>query len=209
MPDLNKSGARALEAVCVEQPEAAEAGLLQRSKGGDASAFDALITRHRQNVFMTAYLIIRNEDDALDVCQDTFLRAWRGLARFDGKQAFGAWLRRIATNAAIDLCRARRRRPEASLEEGSLRPDPASRTTPASPERPGRSLERAELRARLEAALSALSPEHRAVIALREFEGLSYEEIAAATSTTHGTVMSRLFYARKKLQHLLADLRHD
>jgi RNA polymerase sigma-70 factor (ECF subfamily) len=196
--------------VSDESAEAAEARLLRRSREGDTAAFDELITLHREKIYMHAILIVRNEEDAMDLCQETFLRAWRSLSKFDGKQPLLAWLRRIVTNAAIDVCRARQRRPQVEIDSGlPLAVDPASRTTPASFERPGDGLVRAELKARLDAAFSELSPEHRATISLKEFEGLSYEEIAQATGTTTGTVMSRLFYARKKLQSLLSDLRHE
>ncbi len=209
---MNIFAARTLSPVCDENPEAAETaeiGLLRRSRSGDTVAFDELITLHREKIYMHAYLIVRNEDDALDICQETFLRAWRSLTSFDGKASLISWLRRIATNASIDVCRSRQRRPQVEIDDGPLKPDAASRTTPSGFERPGDGLIRKELRERLEAAFAELSPEHRAVISLKEFEGLSYEEIAAATGTSQGTVMSRLFYARKKLQTLLADLRYE
>lgn len=206
---LNKSGVGTLSSQCADFSESTEADLLRRAKGGDTAAFDEIITRYRQRIFMTAYLIIRNEDDALDLCQEAFLRAWKALRRFDGRQALGAWLRRIVTNAAIDLCRSRRRRPLECLEEmDSPQEGLAARSLAAPAEQPGDALERSELRARIEAAFSELSPDHRAVIVLREIEDLSYEDIAQTTGVSTGTVMSRLFHARKKLQHLLADMRH-
>lgn len=193
--------------MCEKSDAGLEARLLERAKAGDTSAFDEIITRHRDHVYMHAYQIIRNEEDALDLSQETFIKAWKSLSRFDGWFPLSAWLRRIVTNAAIDLCRSRQRRPQVELEGQTLRPDAASRTTPAAFDTPGKSLEISERKARIEAAFLELSPEHRAVVVLKEYEGLSYAEIAKTMNTSVGTVMSRLFYARKKLQTLLSDLR--
>lgn len=189
-----------------DDPE--EVRLLAEARAGDTRAFDALITRHREKIYMHTYQIVRNEEDALDLTQETFIRAWKSLTRFDGKASFTSWLYRIATNAAIDLCRKRQHRPQTTLDSGPLKVDAASHTTPSQPDAPGSGLDRAEIRRRVEQAFAELSPEHRAVISLKEMEDLSYEEIAARVGCSVGTVMSRLFYARKKLQTLLSDL-HD
>jgi RNA polymerase sigma-70 factor, ECF subfamily len=190
-------------------PPSDEADLLARARQGDLSAFDELITLHREKIYMQICYMVRNSEDALDLTQETFLRAWRSLARFDGKVSFLTWARRIATNASIDLCRLRKRRPQAELEIGPMRIDAASRTTPTEPEVPGARLDRAEIRRRIDAALETLSPEHRAVIVLREIEELSYEEISRHVGCSMGTVMSRLFHARKKLQTQLTDLHEE
>jgi RNA polymerase sigma-70 factor, ECF subfamily len=190
-----------------DDPE--EASLLVRAKAGDTVAFDSLITRHRQRIYMHTFQILRNDEDALDCTQETFIRAWRSLAGFEGTATFSNWLHRIATNTSIDLCRRRRIRPQTEIESGLMKIDPASRTTPSSPEAPGISLDRAEIKRRVEQAFSALSPEHRAVIVLKEIEDLSYEEIARHIGCSLGTVMSRLYYARKKLQTLLHDLHEE
>lgn len=190
-----------------DDPE--EASLLVRAKAGDTVAFDSLITRHRQRIYMHTFQILRNDEDALDCTQETFIRAWRSLAGFEGTATFSNWLHRIATNTSIDLCRRRRIRPQIEIESGLMKIDPASRTTPSSPEAPGTSLDRAEIKRRVEQAFSALSPEHRAVIVLKEIEDLSYEEIARHIGCSLGTVMSRLYYARKKLQTLLHDLHEE
>jgi RNA polymerase sigma-70 factor (ECF subfamily) len=190
-----------------DDPE--EARLLIRAQGGDTVAFDTLITLHRERIYMHTFQIVRNEEDALDLTQETFIRAWRSLSRFDGTATLSSWLHRISTNAAIDLCRRRRVRPQAELESGPIKIDPASRTTPSRPEAPGASVDRAEISRRVEEAFSALSPEHRAVIVLKELEDLTYEEIAEHLGCSRGTVMSRLFYARKKLQNLLRDLHEE
>jgi RNA polymerase sigma-70 factor (ECF subfamily) len=190
-----------------DDPE--EARLLVRAREGDTVAFDNLITLHRERIYMHTFQIVRNEEDALDLTQETFIRAWRSLAGFDGTATLSSWLHRIATNASIDLYRRRRIRPQTEIESGSMKIDPASRTTPSDPEAPGLSLDRAEIKRRVEEAFSVLSAEHRAVIVLKEIEDLSYEEIARHLGCSLGTVMSRLFYARKKLQTLLRDLHEE
>lgn len=177
--------------------------LLERARAGDTRAFDELITLHRQRVFAIAFQILRNEDDAMDVAQETFIKAWRSLAKFDGGHPLGTWLRRIATNGAIDVVRRRQAHPQCEIDDRDLAVDPASRTTPARPAAPGAAMDLRDLRCRLDRALAALSPDHRAVVILREVEELSYEEIAGRIGCSVGTVMSRLFYARRHLQSQL------
>ncbi|MGC1480333.1 MAG: sigma-70 family RNA polymerase sigma factor [Chthoniobacterales bacterium] len=180
--------------------------LIARSREGDLSAFDELITRHRNRVYMVTYSIIRNSEDALDLTQETFIRAWKSLGKLDGNTQFGAWLSRIARNASIDLLRKKQARPQAEFDVGPMSIDAASKTTPAEPERPGLGVERGEIRERFEQALTTLSADHREVIVLKEVEDLSYKEIAEVIGCSIGTVMSRLFYARKKMQSELKDL---
>lgn len=195
--------------MCDPLAEESETDLLRRARDGDTRAFDGLITRNRERVYMQAYMIIRNEEDACELCQEAFIKAWRSLHRFDGRFSFASWLRRIVSNAAIDLCRTRSRRPQTGLDSGELKPEAASRTTPSAGEIPGSGADREMLRTRIAAAFEALSPEHRQVIVLKEIENLSYREIAAEAGCSTGTVMSRLFYARKKLQDLLSDLKDE
>lgn len=186
-----------------------EQELLGLARGGDTQAFDEIVTCHRSRIFALVYQILRNEEDAMDLTQETFIKAWRSLGKFDGRHPVGTWLHRIATNAAIDLIRRRQVRPQCEINDSTMAADPASRTTPSSPEAPGTSMDRRDLRTLLDRALATLSPEHRAVIVLREIEDLSYEEIAESTKTSIGTVMSRLYYARKHLQALLKDAHEE
>ncbi len=183
-----------------------EATLLAAAREGDTRAFDELITRNREKIYMHAYHLLRSEDDAIEITQETFIRAWRALGRFDGKASLASWLYRIATNAVIDLCRRRKNHPEVELGDGPMRIDAASRTTPRSAEVPGSGIDRKEIGRRIEEAFTQLSPQHRAVIVLKEIEDLSYDEIARRVGCSIGTVMSRLHYARKHLQTLLRDL---
>jgi RNA polymerase sigma-70 factor (ECF subfamily) len=180
--------------------------LIQSAKGGDLSAFDVLVSRHQERVYMISHHMLRNHDDALDVAQDTFLRAWKGLSRFDGKAAFSSWIVKIATNASIDVIRRRQVRPQADLDTVELRAEAGSRTTPSDPAKPGVRLDLEEMRRRYDAALLQLTAEHRAVLVLKELEDMSYQEIADAVGCSTGTVMSRLFYARKKMQSELRDI---
>jgi RNA polymerase sigma-70 factor (ECF subfamily) len=174
---------------------------------GDTSAFNDLITRYRQRCFAMIYQMVRNEEDAWDLAQDGFVKAWKSLGSFRGQSAFFTWLYRIMTNVALDWLRRKHVRGEAEFDDsiGLQRIEPGAATAPKPIPQPAERMAGAELRVRIEQALEKLSPEHRAVIVLREFDGLDYQEIADALGASMGTVMSRLFYARKKMQTLLRD----
>ena len=139
-----------------------EASLLVRARSGDTVAFDSLITLHRERIYVHVFQIVPNEEDALNLTQKTFLRAWKSLTRYDAAAPFSSWLYRIATNAAIDLCRRRHRRPQTEIASGALNIDPASRTTPSQPEAPGRSVDRASRGERLYGAQPRTPRRHRA-----------------------------------------------
>lgn len=191
------------------QELAEEALLIARCQQGDTAAFGSLIRHYQQKVFAAIYNVIRNEEDAWDLAQETFVRAWRNINRFRGQSSFFTWIYRIAMNVTID--RLRRKKVEGAVEFDDTigmgeSIEPSSSTTPHTAPSPLQDLQNHEIAGQIEAALNKLSPEHRMVIILRELEGLSYEEIAAATDCSLGTVMSRLFYARKKLQTLLHDV---
>jgi RNA polymerase sigma-70 factor (ECF subfamily) len=163
-------------------------------RSGDNSAFGRLVRRHQQRALAVAIGILHDPEEARDACQDAFVRAYRALDRFDGTAQFSTWLHRIVVNVCID--RLRRVAPLTQpLEdfEGVLAGD----------DDPARSLGRAQLGARLSAALGQLGDKHRTALVLRELQGLSYQEIAQSMSCSVGTVMSRLFYARRRMQALL------
>ncbi len=183
-----------------------EADQVRDARSGDPAAFDILVKRHQERIYMISYHMLRNHDDALDVVQDSFLRAWKALDRFDGKASFSSWITRIATNASIDVIRRRQSRPASDIDAQSLQPAAGSRTTPSQAAKPGTGMDLAQMRARYDQALLTLSPEHRAVLVLKEVDELSYHEIADAVGCSMGTVMSRLFYARKKMQSELKDI---
>lgn len=185
-----------------------DAQLVALCQSGDTAAFNQLVTKHRNSVYATIYNLARNEEDAWDLAQEAFLKAWRNIARFRGQSKFTTWLHRIAINVTIDW--VRRKQIESGVEFddtlGLHQIDPGAATVPQSAPAPHQRLEAHEIQARIDTAMTHLSPEHRAVILLREVEGLSYDEIAETLGCTEGTVMSRLFYARKKLQTLLRDV---
>ncbi|HUI07701.1 MAG TPA: sigma-70 family RNA polymerase sigma factor [Verrucomicrobiae bacterium] len=180
--------------------------LVERCQEGDLDAYEVLVGRYRNKVYGLAFSMLRNEQDATDLCQEAFVRGWQGICRFRKNASFYTWIYRITTNLAIDFVRRRERRPLTSFAEGT---DPDTEASVAEPPSanpsPAIEAQRKELREQIDAALLELSPQHRAVIQLREFEGLDYAAIAKAIGCSIGTVMSRLHYARKHLQKLLRE----
>ena len=162
---------------------------------GDKGAFGLLVRRHQQRALAVAIGILHDPEDARDACQDAFMRAYRALDRFDGTAQFSTWLHRIVVNVCID--RLRRTTPQ-------TQPLDDVDNVLVGDDDPARSLDRTRLGAQLSAALGQLGDKHRTTLVLRELQGLSYQEIAAATRCSVGTVMSRLFYARRRMQALLA-----
>lgn len=180
--------------------------LVTQAKNGDLQAFRRLVERHQRRATAIALGLVRDENDAQEVVQEAFLRVYRSLATFEGSSSFFTWLYRIVHNLAIDVMRRPSRRevglPEqASIDDGPNEPL-VSRIDGSDPSDVVR---RGEIRRRLEVALDALPPYHRGVILMREIEGMSYEEMATAMGVSKGTIMSRLFHARKKLQQALLD----
>ena len=182
--------------------------LVALAQQGDLRSFDALVTRHRGRIFAMIRNMIHQEADAWDLSQEVFIKAWHALPRFEARARFSSWLYRIAHNVVYDWTRKRKFECVGELNDGIFereRIDSASSTTPSGGESPDDSLARGELRARLETALGKLSPEHREVVLFKDVQGLSYKEIAEVMACSLGTVMSRLYYARQKLQGLLKD----
>jgi RNA polymerase sigma-70 factor (ECF subfamily) len=181
--------------------------LVKQVCNGEESAFRALVERHYQKVFGLAMSMVRNREDALDVTQETFLHVHRSIGGFRFSAKFSTWLYRIATNLCLDHFRRASRSPRTiELPPSEEETAPMQWEDPAA-ERPDNAVHRSEVRRALEGAFAQLSPPHRAVMVLREVEGLSYEEIAAVVGCSIGTVMSRLHYARKRLQTLLTPYR--
>ena len=190
------------------QPEGDERDLIARSQCGDAAAFDELVTRNRNRVYAMIYQMVRNEEDAWDLAQDAFLKAWKNLRAFRGNSQFFTWLYRIVMNVTIDWLRKKQVQGEVEFDDaiGLQNIEPASATTPQRELAPATRLSDKEIRARIDAAVQRLTPEHREVVVLREIEGLEYTEIAERIGIPLGSVMSRLFYGRKKLQTMLRDV---
>jgi len=154
------------------------------------------------------YQMVRNEEDAWDLTQDGFVKAWKSLTHFRGQSAFYTWLYRIMANVSLDWLRRKHVRGDAEFDDqlGLRGMEAAAPTAPKPVMQPIERMADREIRSRVDSAIEKLSSEHRAVIVLREIEGLDYQEIADAVGCSIGTVMSRLFYARKKLQSVLRDV---
>ncbi|MHA3773866.1 sigma-70 family RNA polymerase sigma factor [Verrucomicrobiota bacterium sgz303538] len=185
-----------------------ELELVARAQTGDAEAFNELVTRYRNRAYAMIYSMVRNEQDAWDLAQDGFLKAWKSIGRFRGQSSFFTWLYRILMNVTIDW--TRRKQIESGTEfddtHGLRDIAPGALTAPKDELQPVVKLSDKEIRARIDSAIERLSPEHRQAIVLREIEGMEYQEIADVMDCSIGTVMSRLFYARKKLQSMLKDV---
>ncbi|MEO7099457.1 MAG: sigma-70 family RNA polymerase sigma factor [Luteolibacter sp.] len=182
--------------------------LVALAQKGDLKSYDALVTRHRGRIFAMIRNMIHQEADAWDLSQEVFIKAWNALPRFEAKARFSTWLYRIAHNVVYDWTRKRKIESAGELNDEIFqreRIDSASFTTPAGGEAPDDLMSHGELRMKIQIALNKLSAEHREVVILKDVQGLSYKEIAEAMDSTLGTVMSRLFYARQKLQALLKD----
>jgi RNA polymerase sigma-70 factor (ECF subfamily) len=191
------------------QADVSELDLVKRCQAGDTEAFDQLVTRYRTRVFSMIYNMVHNEQDAWDLAQDSFVKAWKSIKRFRGRSSFYTWIYRIVMNVSIDWLRKKQVKGAGAEFDDAIQLreiDPASKTVPKADALPYETMERTEIRRRIENAIAQLSPEHRAVILMKETEEMQYHEIAEALGCSIGTVMSRLFYARKKLQNLLKDV---
>jgi RNA polymerase sigma-70 factor (ECF subfamily) len=206
---VNSPSARASN-LEVRRAEAEEdRAIIEAAQKGDRAAFRRLVERHQRRAFAIALGMVRDENDARDLVQEAFLRVYRGLDRFQGGSSFFTWFYRIVTNLAIDFMRKPGRK-ETEHDDARAVIDAAdeadfpfvSRIDGAEPLDV---VHRQELAKRLRAALDALPPYHRGVVLMREIEGMSYEEMAEAMNVSKGTIMSRLFHARQKLQRALAD----
>jgi RNA polymerase sigma-70 factor (ECF subfamily) len=172
--------------------EAGERRLIRRAQCGDDDAFGQLVVRHQQVIFNIAYRMMGNRQEAEDVAQEAFVKAYQALDRFDTQHLFAPWIRRIATNTALN--RIKRRRPETELKEEMLlaeRPGPESQVIAG------------EVSERLRAAVAALPPNYRAAIELRHFQGLSYQEMSETLHAPLSDIKSWLFRARRKLREVL------
>lgn len=182
--------------------------LIARAQAGDRSAFRQLIERHQRRAFSIALSLVRDENDARELVQDAFLRVHKSLGSFQNNSSFFTWLYRIITNLSIDLIRKPGRQ-RAELDDGRMEADESEADFPflsrIDGSDPADVVRRREIAERLQRALDALPPYHRGVIVMREIEGLSYEEMAQAMGVSKGTIMSRLFHARQKLQRALYD----
>src|SRR5436309_3563897 len=183
--------------------------LVRAAQKGDMAAFEELVARHRDKIYARALSMMRNEQEAIDLSQEAWVKGWQRLKQFQGESSFGTWMTRIVINLCLDQLRKQKRQRSESIEAMSEESGGVERHMPVVSVNPTAGLERSELRERIDRAMSQLSHEHRTVLALHEFEEMEYKEIAKTMSCSIGTVMSRLFYARRKLAALLADLRKE
>ena len=181
--------------------------LVKRCQAGDTRAFDALVTKYRGRVYNMTYHLIQNETEAWDLAQEAFIKAWRAIGGFKLDSAFYTWLYRITHNVCYDWLRKKKIEGDAEFDDSRTdhRVAAGAEAVPQMVPRPDQAMKNAELKARIDDAIARLSPDHRQAILLKEVEGLRYHEIAEVMQCSLGTVMSRLFYARKKLQELLKD----
>jgi RNA polymerase sigma-70 factor (ECF subfamily) len=187
----------------------AEVDLVKLAQKGGLTAFEELVARHRDKIYARAYSMMRNEDEALDLSQDAWVKGWQRLAQFQGDSSFVTWMTRIVINLCLDQLRKQKRQRTESIEAMEENSGAIERQMPVVNPNPTEGLERAELRRRIDRALAQLSNEHRTVLVLHEFEELEYKEIAKRMKCSIGTVMSRLFYARRRMASLLAGLKRE
>jgi len=180
--------------------------LVRRTQKGDNAAFDVLVGRYKERLYATVYHMTSNHEDANDLVQDTFIKAYENLRGFRGQSSFYTWVYRIAVNRTINFIKRRKNRGQYSLDDldSSIQTDPdlvelMSHVTPR------REVALTELQQKLNEALQQLSEPHRAVVVMHDIQGMTHADIARVMKCSEGTVRSRLFYARQQLQGLLSD----
>ena len=172
-------------------------------------SFEELVARHRDKIYARAFSMMRNEEEAIDLSQEAWVKGWQRLKQFQGESSFVTWMTRIVINLCLDQLRKQKRHRAESIELMEEESGGVERQMPVISVNPTEGLERIELRARIDKALAQLSHEHRTVLILHEFEELEYKVIAKRMECSIGTVMSRLFYARRKMANLMAAYKRD
>jgi RNA polymerase sigma factor (sigma-70 family) len=183
-----------------------EMELVRRARSGDLRAYDELVKRYQERIYATIYHMTSNHEDANDLAQDSFIKAFQALKSFKGGSTFYTWLYRIAVNKTINFLKQRKNRTHMSLNDLDFNAehDPDLMAL-ISDNTPRRAAGLTELQEKLNAALLKLSEPHRLVVVLHDVQGQSHEEIAKVMDCNIGTVRSRLFYARQQLQSYLTD----
>ena len=223
-PEVADAGALGLEApgdaVNIAEKSASDASreavtsedheLVIRAQKGDAKAFELLVVRYQRKVYAVAFGMVRSRQDALDISQEAFIKVHRYLGNFQGTSSFYTWLYRIVVNLAIDHLRKGGKGPPLDYDDRVRRDETNTAGDPSIlpsilGSNPAKSLGRKELVQQMQKALDSLPPYHRAVIVMRELEGMSYKEMAKAMQVSKGTIMSRLHHARHKLQKALEE----
>ena len=196
-----------VDAASPDRSEDAE--LLQRVLDGDGTAYRGLVEKYQTRIYQVVYGIVRNPEDARDITQDAFVKAYKNLGKFRLESSFYTWIYRIASNLAIDLTRKQKRRQTTSGFDESIatKDGDGMMLEQHTHDSPRKVVERKELYGLIMDALDKLPGEQKQIIVLREVEGMSYKEISDVMEIPEGTVMSRLYYARKKLQKILGPYR--
>ncbi|MEW6161591.1 MAG: sigma-70 family RNA polymerase sigma factor [Verrucomicrobiota bacterium] len=196
-------------ATRLDYPNMADEALVKAAQQGDMSAFEEMVARHRDKIYARAFSMMRNEEAALDLSQEAWVKGWQRLNQFQGEASFLTWMTRIIINLCLDQLRKDKRVRAESIEKLDEELGGVERQMPVINPNPTERLERRELRERIDRALAQLTYEHRTVLVLHEFEDLEYKEIAKRMQCSIGTVMSRLFYARRRMASLLAGLKKE
>ena len=192
-----------------DYPSMEDVALVKAAQRGNMAAFEELLARHRDKTFARAFSMMRNEDEALDLSQEAWVKGWQRLKQFQGESSFATWMTRIVINLCLDQLRKQKRQRAESIELMEEESGGVERQMPVVTSNPTEGLERNELRQRIDKSLGQLSYEHRTVLILHTFEDLEYKEIAKRMKCSIGTVMSRLFYARRKMAVLLAGFKRE
>ncbi len=181
--------------------------LVAAAQAGDRRAFQTLYERYERKVYAVAYGFLRNQEDALDVLQEAFIKVHRYLPNFEGQSSFYTWLYRIVANLCIDHLRRAGRKRDVEFDD-KLKHSEASESSAHLPISslgdPAQAVKNKEILSAVEAALDQLSDKHRAVIVMRELQGMSYADMAKEMGCSKGTIMSRLFHARRNMQKILS-----
>lgn len=182
---------------------AVEEKYLDLAVKGDAAAFGELVGAYEKLIYNIAYSAVSNPDDAYDLSQEIFLKAWTAIGKFRGESSFSTWLHRIAYNASYDFLKEKGKLSSISIHEYADSDDGCEISLADTSPGPDKILEEKELRSAIAKAVEALEPEYRTVVLLRDMEGFSYEEIAQIAGINIGTVKSRINRARNKLCDIL------
>ena len=190
-------------------PNAADEELVRSAQKGNMAPYEELVHRHRDKIYARAFSMLRNEEEALDVSQEAWVKGWQRLKQFQHNSSFTTWMTRICINLCLDFLRKRQRQQTDSLDKMEEETGGVERRMEVEDYNPTEEMERSELRKEIDTAMQKLSYEHRTVLVLHEFERLEYKEIAKSMLCSIGTVMSRLFYARRRLAKILISLKKE
>ncbi len=198
--------ARGEEEQVPAPPQIDEMELVKRARDSDLESYDELVKRYQERIYATIYHMTSNHEDANDLAQEAFIKAFHALKSFKGGSSFYTWVYRIAVNKTINFLKQRKNKAQMSLDDldfnAEHHPDLVALISDKTPRR---EVNLAELQEKLNGAMQKLSEPHRLVVTLHDVQGLSHEEIAKIMDCNIGTVRSRLFYARQQLQAYLSD----